>query len=50
MVLNATFNNISVISWRLVLLVDEIGENQQSNKLKVVLSAPSLVRDTNSKL
>jgi hypothetical protein len=24
-VLNATFNNISVISWRLVLLVEEIG-------------------------
>jgi hypothetical protein len=24
MVFNATFNNISVISWRLVLLVDEI--------------------------
>jgi hypothetical protein len=23
MVLNATFNNISIISWRLVLLVDE---------------------------
>jgi hypothetical protein len=25
MVSNATFNNISVISWRLVLLVDETG-------------------------
>ena len=25
MVFNATFNNISVISWRSVLLVDEIG-------------------------
>ena len=25
MVFNATFNNISVISWRLVLLVEEIG-------------------------
>ena len=24
-VLNATFNNISVISWRLVLLVEETG-------------------------
>ena len=50
MVFSATFNTISVISWRLVLLVDEIRENQQPNKLKVVLSAPSLVRDTNSKL
>jgi len=25
MVFNATFNNISAISWRLVLLVDETG-------------------------
>ena len=25
MVFNATFNNISTISWRLVLLVEEIG-------------------------
>jgi hypothetical protein len=32
MVFNATFNNISVISWRLVLLVEESGglkENHQ---------------------
>ena len=32
MVFNATFNNISVISWRLVLLVEETGvpgENHQ---------------------
>ena len=28
-VLNATFNNISVISWRSVLLVDETGENRR---------------------
>ena len=28
MVFNATFNNISVISWRSVLLVEETGENQ----------------------
>jgi len=27
MVFNATFNNISVISWQSVLLVEEIGEN-----------------------
>jgi hypothetical protein len=26
MLFNATFNNISVISWRSVLLVEEIGE------------------------
>ena len=33
MVFNATFNNISVISWRSVLLVEETrvsGENYQS--------------------
>ena len=33
MVFNATFNNISVISWRSVLLVEETGgpgENHQS--------------------
>jgi hypothetical protein len=29
MVFNATFNNISVISWRSVLLVEETGENHQ---------------------
>jgi len=29
MVLNATFNNISVISWRSVLLVEETGENHR---------------------
>ena len=39
LVLNATFNNISVISWRSVLLVEEtgvLGENHRpaaSNKL-----------------
>jgi hypothetical protein len=27
MVFNATFNNISVISWRSVLLLEETGEN-----------------------
>jgi len=30
MVFNATFNNISVISWRSVLWVEETGENQRS--------------------
>jgi hypothetical protein len=29
MVFNATFKNISVITWRSVLLVDETGENHQ---------------------
>jgi hypothetical protein len=27
MIFNATFNNISVISWRSVLLLEETGEN-----------------------
>jgi hypothetical protein len=30
MVFNATFNNISVISWRSVLSVEETGENHRS--------------------
>ena len=29
MVFNATFNNISFISWRSVLLVEETGENHR---------------------
>jgi hypothetical protein len=29
MVFNATFNNISVISWRSVLLVEDTGENHR---------------------
>jgi hypothetical protein len=32
MVLNATFNNISVISWRLVLLVEEIGVSGENHR------------------
>jgi len=30
MVFNATFNNISVISWRSVLLVEETGESGEN--------------------
>jgi hypothetical protein len=30
MVFNATFNNISAISWQLVLLVEETGENHRA--------------------
>jgi hypothetical protein len=42
MVFEATFSNISVISWRLVLLVEETGvprENHRpdANKLKVAI-------------
>jgi hypothetical protein len=32
MVSNATFNNISVISWLLVLLVEEIGVPGQNHR------------------
>jgi len=49
MVFNATFNNISVISWRSVLLVEETGENHtpvachwQTVSHNVVSSSPGL--------
>jgi hypothetical protein len=57
-VLNATFNNISIISWRSVLLVEEtgmLGENNrptashlQTVSHKVVSSSPDHERDSNS--
>ena len=60
MVFNATFNNISVLSWRSVLLVEETGvprENQppatshgQTLSQNVVSCIPSPDRDSNSKL
>ena len=58
MVLNATFNNISVISWRSVLLVEEAGvpgENHQHDAShrqtlshNVVSSTPRRERYSNS--
>ena len=36
MMLNATFNNISVISWRSVLLVDETGVPGETTDLSQV--------------
>jgi hypothetical protein len=49
MVFDATFNNISVISWQAVLLVEETGENHppvashwQTSSLNVVSSIPHL--------
>jgi len=36
MVFNATFNNISVISWRSVLLVEETGELGNKQKTQKV--------------
>jgi hypothetical protein len=51
MVFNATFNNISVISWQSVLLVEETGENHwpvashwQTLSRNVVSSTPHLGR------
>jgi hypothetical protein len=32
MVFNATFNNIAVISWQLVLLVEETGEPRENHR------------------
>ena len=45
MVFNATFNNISVISWRSVLLVEETGgpgENHRTDKLYHIMLYTSL--------
>jgi hypothetical protein len=57
MVLNATFNNISVISWRSVLLVKETGVPEENNRPvtsywqtllhNVVSSTPGHERDSN---
>ena len=58
MVFNATFNNISVILWRSVLLVEETGESEKTNDLSQVTdkllshniasSTPHHERDSNS--
>jgi hypothetical protein len=37
MVFNATFNNISLISWRSVVLMGKPGENQVTDKLYHIL-------------
>jgi hypothetical protein len=37
MVFNATFNNISLISWRSVVSVGKPGENQVTDKLYHIL-------------
>ena len=45
MVFNATFNNITVISWRSVLLMEETrenGENHRTLSHNVVSSTPRL--------
>jgi len=54
MMFSATFNNISAISWRSVLLVDETGENhrpviashRQTDKWCIKYTSPE--RDSNS--
>jgi hypothetical protein len=57
MVFSATFNNISVISWRSVLLVEEIGENHrpvasqwQTFSHNAVSCTPHHERSSNSQL
>ena len=51
---NAIFNNISVISWRSVVLMDKTGENHRpitSHLSHAVLSiTPHIERDSNSQL
>jgi hypothetical protein len=37
MVFNATFNNISVISWRSVLLMEETGVPRENHRLSQVI-------------
>ena len=55
MAFNATFNNISVISWQSFLLVEETGENRrpaashgQALSHNVVSSTPRHERGSNS--
>ena len=60
MVFNATFNTISVISWRSVLLVDKTGYSRENHRPaasywqtlshNVASSTPSHDRDSNSQL
>jgi hypothetical protein len=54
MVFNATFNNISVISWGSILLVEETGvsgeNHQQTLSHNVILSTLHHQRDSNSQL
>ena len=60
MVLNTTFNNILVISWRSVLLVDEtkvpgkkhwsVANHWQTLSNKVVSSTPRHEQDSDSQL
>ena len=49
MVFKATFNNISVISWRSVLLVEEIGVRGESNQPATIRSLATCYFD-NEKL
>jgi len=58
MAFNATFNNISVLSWRLVVLVEETGVSRENHRLvashcqnlsyNVVSSTPRPERGSNS--
>jgi hypothetical protein len=45
MVLNATFNNISVISWRSVLLVEETGVPGENHKKGTGNRSNVIIRD-----
>jgi hypothetical protein len=48
MMFNATFNNISAISWWSVLLVEETGVPGENHRSATVLSMPHHEHDSNS--
>jgi len=50
MVFNTTFNNISVISLRLVLIVEETGVPGENHRHNVISSTPRHERGSNSQL
>jgi hypothetical protein len=43
MVFNATFNNLSVISWRSVLLVEELGVPGKTTDLSQVIGTNAII-------
>jgi hypothetical protein len=46
MVFNATFNNISVISWRSVLLMEETGVPGENQKKGYIRDSWDFIRNT----
>ena len=48
MVLNATFNNMSVTSWWSILLVEETGENQRPDTIRSLDLSHNVLSSTHS--